>query len=88
MAIYGEWMLGFVPNSFADFGNNKIVFFLKIVVWHSRFKLWLKIFYFMEIILFSYFWLKILFNFGKITLDGQDTYLGLGLLLGTYRASI
>jgi len=42
----------------------------------------------MGIILLSYFGLKIRFNFGKITLDGQDRYLGLGLLLGTYGAFI
>jgi len=61
--------------------------FSKIVTWHSRLKLWMEIFYFTKIILFSYFEPKILFNFEKTTLDSQDTYLQLGLLLSTFRAS-
>jgi len=55
-------------------------------VWYLRSYYLIEIFYIMKIILFSYFWLKILFSFGKITVDDQDTYLRLGLLRGAYGA--
>ena len=81
-------MLKFVPNFFVDFENNKIVSFSKDCCLAPDIQVMIGnlLFYGNDFIFIS--WVKILFNFGKITLDGQDTYLWLGLLLGTFGASI
>ena len=80
--------MGFVPNFFADFENNKIVSFSEDCCLALDTKVMVENLLFYENYFIFISWVKILFSFGKITLDGQDTYLRLGLLLDTSGASI
>jgi len=81
-------MLGFVSNFFVDFGNNKIVSFSEdcCLALDTQVTVGNLLFYGNDFIFI--FWVKIFFSFGKITLDVQDTYFRLGLLLGTFGTSI
>jgi len=81
-------LLGFVPNSFANFRNNKIVSFSKDCFLSLDTQVMVRnlLFYANDFIFIS--WVKILFSFRKITLYGQDTYLQLGLLLSSFGASL
>jgi len=80
--------LGFVPSSYADFGNNKIVSFSEDCLLAPDTQVMVENLLVYENNFIFISWVKILFRFGKITLDGQNTYLRLGLLLGTFGASI
>ena len=80
--------VGICPKFFADFGNKKIISFSEdcCLALDTQVMVENLLFYENNFIFIS--WVKILFSFGKIMLDGQDTYLRLGLLLGTFGAFI